>query len=96
VLRASGKVKPIGGEGNPCGLPTPTAAWRIRPVIVEPYLTLGVVDMHIRRGHMAGEKGLPERQDAVLVARPGFLQRVAIGSLYREEQARAPSCNSEE
>src|SRR5215470_3899861 len=96
VLRAGGKVEPIGGKGNPAGLLPPTATWRIRPVIVETYLTLGMVDMHVRGGHMASEKRLPEWQDPLLVARPGSLQLVAISEadiptiVVREVQVVSP------
>src|SRR4029453_12404093 len=48
-------------------------------MVVETDLPLGVIDMHVRGGHMAGKQGLPEWQDSLPVDRPGSLQLVAIG-----------------
>src|SRR5262249_27768639 len=79
VRRAGGKMEPISGERDACRLRSTTAAWRIRPVVIESYLLLGVIDMHVRGGHMAGKKCLPEWQDSISVDRPGPLQLVTIG-----------------
>jgi hypothetical protein len=41
-------MEPIGRESDPCSLLSPTTAWRIRPMIIETYLTLCVIDVHVR------------------------------------------------